>query len=389
MLELINSSGSYPIPDVSNDYYITRKWSGVDTLHFEVPVYAEVFPRLAEEAYIYESSEQQVYVIKGISASGDTADVDCELNLEAWRDHVYVGYYNNTSSLPTTMEGITPDGWTVSYEYQDTQRRSVNLEAGGTALDIALAAQDSYGCAMRFDTRAKTCTVCYPSRHQVGGTMLTETAGIRRHPDRTGKSTDLVTRIYPIGADGLTIEAVNGGKPYVENHTYTDKIIWQVWQDERYEVAENLRDDAQAMVDSLAVPAISFEIDLCDLYSADPVTWAEHEIEMYQRIQLAYGDTVITSLVTEMEVHPNRPENNTISLNSVPANTISTVRALQNAINNRNSRYNAVISASIRDNVRNTAPTLGVTGATVGQIPVVAAVDSNGTPTAWTMMDAD
>lgn len=31
---------------------------------------------------------------------------------------------------------------------------------------------------------------------------------------------------------------------------------------------------------------------------------------------------------------------------------------------------------------------LGVTGAVVGQIPVVAAVDSNGTPTAWTMINA-
>ena len=175
MLELIPSGGSVPM-DVDNDYCITHKQSGVDTLHFEISIYADVFPQLAEEAYVYESSEQQSYVIRGISAVSETADVDCEINLDAWRERGDVGYYNETSAVATTMDAIVPSGWKMVYEVQDPPRRSVNLDAGGTPLDIALAAQESYGCSMRFDTKAKTCTVLYPDRHTVSGTMLTESA---------------------------------------------------------------------------------------------------------------------------------------------------------------------------------------------------------------------
>ena len=356
MLELITSGGSVPIPDVDNDYCITHKQSGVDTLHFEISIYADVFPQLTEESYIYESSEPQTYVIRGISAVSDTADVDCEINLDAWRDRVYVGYYNNTAAAATTMDAIVPSGWKMVYEAQDTQRRSVNLDAGGTPLDIALAAQESYGCAMRFDTKAKTCTVLYPDRHTVSGTMLTESAGMRRKPSRTGKSTDLVTRIYPIGADGLTIGSVNDGKNYVENHTYTSKIIWQVWKDERYEDAENLMQDAQAMVDSLATPAVSWEVDLCDLYRADPATWADHKIELHQRVQVAYGSTVITALVVEEAVHPCHPENNTVSISNVMPSTISTISSLRKMLNDQNSRYNTRIMASIQSKVNKITP---------------------------------
>ena len=356
MLELITSGGSVPIPDVDNDYCITHKQNGVDTLHFEISIYADVFPQLVEEAYIYESSEQQTYVIRGISAVSDTADVDCEINLDAWRDRVYVGYYNNTAAVATTMDAVVPSGWTMEYEAQDTQRRSVNLDAGGTPLDIALAAQESYGCAMLFDTKAQTCTVLYPDRHTVSGTMLTESAGMRRKPSRTGKSTDLVTRIYPIGAGGLTIGSVNSGKNYVENHTYTDKIIWQVWKDERYEDAANLMQDAQAMVDSLATPAVSWEVDLCDLYRADPATWADHKIELHQRVQVAYGSAVITALVVEEAVHPCHPENNTVSISNVMPSTISTISSLRKMLNDQNSRYNTRIMASIQSKVNKITP---------------------------------
>ena len=165
-----------------------------------------------------------------------------------------------------------------------------------------------------------------------------------------------MTRIYPIGADGLTIGSVNDGKNYVENHTYTSKIIWQVWKDERYEDAENLMQDAQAMVDSLATPAVSWEVDLCDLYRADPATWADHKIELHQRVQVAYGSTVITALVVEEAVHPCHPENNTVSISNVMPSTISTISSLRKMLNDQNSRYNTRIMASIQSKVNKITP---------------------------------
>lgn len=347
MLELITGAGNIPVHDIGSDYAITHKWNGVDTLHFEIYVDDPAFAQLAEEAYIYETTEGQTYVVKGIDAGGSTADVDCELNLETWRSSAVFYYYNDTSSLPVTMEKVIPADWSMAYETMDTQRRSVLLDAGGTPLDIALTAQDSYGCAMRFDTRKRTCTVYYPQTHPISGTLLTESAAMRERPSRTGKSTDLVTRVYPIGANGLTIEDVNDGKNYVENRTYADKIICQVWKDERYENAENLRDDAQALVDSLSVPEVSWEVSLFDLYRSDPQRWADHRVELYQRISVAYHGSTITALVAEEEVHPYHPENNTAAINSVPKSSIGTISGLRDEIKNPNSDFNAKRDAAI------------------------------------------
>ena len=349
MLELITAEGNVPIHDVENNYAVTHKWNGIDTLHFELYLDDPAFPQLAEEAYIYETTEEQTYVIKGIDAGSSTVDVDCQLNLEAWQSTAVFYYYNNTSSLPVTMQQVVPSGWSMAYETMDTQRRSVLLDAGGTPLDIALTAQDSYGCAMRFDTGRHICTVYYPQANPISWTLLTESAAMRRRPSRTGKSTDLVTRVYPIGANSLTIGHINGGKDYVENLSYTDKIICKVWKDERYESAVSLRSAAQAIVDALAVPEVSWEISLFDLYRSDPQRWSDHKAELYQRVRVAYNGSTITALIAEEEIHPYHPENNTVAVNSIPRNSINTISGLKDEIQNPNSDFNAKRDAAIQN----------------------------------------
>ena len=372
MLELITDAGNVGIADINNNYYITHKYDGRNTLHFEVYTDDSIFAQLAEEAMIYETTEGQTYLVKGINAGQTSADIDCEIDLDDWRKDVHLTYYNNTSSIAVTMAGIVPDGWAMAYDLADSQRRSVNLDSGGTPLDIAITAQDSYSCAMQFDTAKKTCTVYYPQSNPVSDTVLTESAAMRRRPEYTGKSTDLVTRIYPVGADGLTIEAVNNGKNYVECHDYTDKIISQVWTDERYEDPESLLADAQKLVDSLAVPEVSWQVDLLDLYRADPQKWRDHRIGLYQRVQVSYNSRLITALVVEEELHPHHPENNTVCINSVPGSTISTLAGLEDSIHNPNSPYNSAKAAAIAN------ATKLITGSRGGRIIIVT--DAEGKP---------
>ena len=372
MLELITDTGNVGISDVNNDYYITHKYDGINTLHFELSAEDPMLHKLAEEALIYETTEGQTYLVKGIDAGRSTVDVDCELDLDDWRADVFLAYYNNTASIGVTMESVIPRGWTMYYDKTDTQRRSVNLDCGGTPLEIALAAQESYGCAMQFDTAHHACRVYYPKRNADSGVVLTESATMRRRPQYTGKSTELVTRVYPIGADGLTIDSVNGGKNYVENHTYTDKVICKVWKDERYVVAENLRDDAQALVDELAIPEVSWEVFLFDLYRADPIKWSQHSIALYQRVQIPYNGRLFSAVVAEEEIHPHHPENNTICVNSVPRSTVGTLAGLKDSIENPNSAYNTARDAAVANATRLIAGSRG------GR--VITVLDEDGKP---------
>lgn len=58
--------------------------------------------------------------------------------------------------------------------------------------------------------------------------------------------------VEPYGKDGLTIESVNDGKTYLENHQYSSKVKRCIWKDERYTVPESLKEDAEAKLKDMS-----------------------------------------------------------------------------------------------------------------------------------------
>lgn len=86
----------------------------------------------------------------------------------------------------------------------------------------------------------------------------------------------IVTRLYPLGygegVNQLGIAPVNGGVPYLQSpKSVTDKygLIQRVWIDRRYEDPESLKAAAQAMLDRLQEPLISYEIGFQEMGQSD------------------------------------------------------------------------------------------------------------------------
>lgn len=82
---------------------------------------------------------------------------------------------------------------------------------------------------------------------------------------------ELCTRLYPLGygegVNQLTIAGVNGGLPYLQSHQpYLDRygLIERVWTDRRYEDPASLKAAAQAMLDRLQEPAVSYQFGVAD-----------------------------------------------------------------------------------------------------------------------------
>lgn len=89
---------------------------------------------------------------------------------------------------------------------------------------------------------------------------------------RESNPEQICTRIYPIGygegVNQLTIKEINGGVPYLQSpQTYIDRygLIERAWIDRRYEDAESLKASAQAMLDELQEPAVSYELSYADI----------------------------------------------------------------------------------------------------------------------------
>lgn len=51
------------------------------------------------------------------------------------------------ASVSTVMGKICPGGWRVEYAAMDSRTKDMEMEYGGTPLDIALKVQDCFGCS--------------------------------------------------------------------------------------------------------------------------------------------------------------------------------------------------------------------------------------------------
>lgn len=372
MLELTTRSGTLTLQTTDNDYSVTRKYSGVNTLHFSLPPGDPGAEQLSEEALIRDTDSGQCYRIKGLRITAAGAEAEARLCLDDWEATAVTSFSMKGASVSSVMTKLCPAGWTVEYAAMDSRTKDMEMEYGGTPLDMALKVQDCFGCSMDFDTRTNTCTVSYPKSGPLSDTVLTEGADLREIPDYTGKSTALVTRLYPVGAHGLTIGDVNGGKDYVENFSYTDRVICKVWKDERYEIPEHLMAAAQAMLDSLAVPETAWEISIHDLYRQDPGRFPDHRAMLGQKVQVSWGGRIISALIVEEELHPNFPEKNTLCIGAVPKTSIGSLGQLREQVEDPNSAFNAEKAAAIENATRLISGSLG------GR--VITVLDEDGKP---------
>ena len=129
----------------------------------------------------------------------------------------------------------------------------------------------------------KTDTSVYPWRlslKRLDTTGLPELYVRRKHNmtsfQKASDPQQIVTRLYPKGygegVNQLGIESVNGGVPYLQSpKAVTDKygIIERTWIDRRYEDAASLKAAAQAMLDQLQEPLVSYTIGFQEVSRAD------------------------------------------------------------------------------------------------------------------------
>ncbi|MCL1999140.1 MAG: phage tail protein [Turicibacter sp.] len=90
---------------------------------------------------------------------------------------------------------------------------------------------------------------------------------------KTVDATNILTRLYPLGyGEGnnqLGIEAVNGGKPYIEADAATLAaygVKESIWVDRRFENVENLKSTAESILKELSVPYVSYAVTALDLF---------------------------------------------------------------------------------------------------------------------------
>lgn len=338
MLKLIHAGGVYPIPAREN-LCVTHTQDGLDKLAFDLAAGAEIYPLLAEEDQIEYNGGR--YVVKSIDASGDRAAVLCELDLDMLRARFYRTYQSGDVTLWELLGTVLPAGWTAA-GYNPGARHIVSLESA-TDYDIVVQAAETYQVFFRWHIAAKQVEVIDPNDNTPSGEYLSDELNLRSVAFK-GESTGLITRLYPYGADGLTIAGINNGVEYVENHRYSDKIISAGWTEEAYTDSASLKAAAEEKLASLSIPARSYECDTVDLAKLSP-DYAAFALDVHKVVTLIdrQRSLRIDHRVVEYQEYPDEPERNVVTLSSVVKPIQETIDGVQDNLEETTAKVQASI----------------------------------------------
>ena len=181
----------------------------------------------------------------------------------------------------------------------------------------------------------------------------------------------------------MTFASINNGKDYVENYTYSNRIIYGVAiSDERFTNKESLLEYAQATLDANAVPAVSYECDVVDVAAIDS-DYSFQKLQMHKAVWLLDKkfNTRVAHRIVEYCIYPNDASKNKVTLSTVIPSLQGSVKSLQTAIYDPNSAVRQRETSAVEN------ATKAITGASGGNIRFV--YDGNGKPIEFLIMDTD
>lgn len=297
--------------------------------------------RLKNEYYVRTREDE--FVIKKIShKSWSNMEVSCLLNLEELQGMPFRSFSVTDEYLYDAVNrAIAGTGWTIGRCDVDKRRNAGMVDCN--ALQVVRNLCTAWMCECGFDSLHKKVNL-YNKIGSKKGSYFMEGLNLRQIT-KDVDSYDYYTRIMPIGADGITIESVNDGKNYLENHQYSNKVLTYLWKDESYTDPQALKDDAELKLDDISKPAESYSCDIVDL---------ANQRKDYGILSYGIGDevklinretrTLTRQRITKTVRYLENPEKNTCEL----SNTTLTFTELQEKLNNAAEIVNYMIDGDGR-----------------------------------------
>ena len=387
MLTISNNGEQIPLN--FDDYYIQEIYGGKDAAGFTLPLDHPDYQYLFEETPLIDTETKQRYLIKAIDEGQTTVNIKAELDLDELSRDMFLNYTNGSDTVVNTISKALPDGWAVQDHAYFNQRRTIELEAA-TPLDVIDACPDIYNVVFRFDNNARVIHIYTPDSEEISGVFLTDELNLKS-VNFKGKSSGFATRLYAKGKDSLTFADINGGKDYVEDFSYSDKVISVYWKDERYTIAENLLADAKKRLKSMAVPQQSYTCGVMDLARARESQEGKNdniysflEFKLYQNVVLLdrRRNRRITHTVAGIKRYPKYPEKNEVTLSTVAPSIQNSVKSIQTQMEKPTSTFNQIRQAGLE-----TAGEM-ITGQLGGNYIVTMNPETQ-KPNGWAIMDTD
>ena len=316
-MKLYSGGKVYPLSCISN-WCITSSLGGSKTMQFDISPQSPEYRLIAEEERIeYDGT---YYNIKSINERRTIATVNAEIDLDELKSKIFSTFKYDTISFVQAMStALDGTGWSVVGAGLVTAKRSFDL-TDVTPLDIVnnCTNKTMYNVSFDVDNIRKILNVSVPTT-LANNVFFSDELNLKELTFK-GSSNDFATRLYAYGKDGLSFAKINNGKEYIDNNSYSDKVIASVWRDERYTKAESLLADAKEKLKELAVPERSYVCEIIDLARLNKIEYSEFYIRLNSVITLIdrRRNKRLEHTVVEIKEYPKEPINNTVTLSTSP-----------------------------------------------------------------------
>lgn len=281
-------------------------------LSFSVPINVMPEDMLLEN---YIQTENDEYVIKQISINGNYYDITAQLNIDELEGTHWETFTTTEQTIQQAANlALAGTGWTCKCDI--SKKRSIK-KTNVYTWDILKQIVKTYRVEIIIDSLNKNITFV-EKRGEDKGVYFSSQINLKS-VGKQAQTTDFYTIILPVGKDGLTIESVNNGKKYLENYTYSSKKKTYYWKDERYTVAQNLKEDAEAKLADLATPQVSYSCSIIDLAKAkkNDYNFLEYDLGDTVTIIDSYTNIRIAQRIVKVIEYPESPEQNQCEISNV------------------------------------------------------------------------
>lgn len=264
--------------------FLLREINGEQTLTFTIPAAHRHASALIAERTV--TCADDLYVIRRLTTYRDNAgtamiEAYCEAR---WYDLRTAGRvrereFSGAQAGATLTYVLDGTGWTVD-AVTVTTRRTWTME-NQTSLAALRTIADVYGGDLVFDNHTRTVSLLATfGRDQ--GVAFFHGAGLSQ-ARRVEDTTQLLTRIEPRNAEGVGIEAVNGGIAWLEDFSYTSEVRHGVYNYASGTSPQTMLAMTVATIGKRSRPSLSYEATIADLSS-----WSRQAVDRFD-----IGDTVL------------------------------------------------------------------------------------------------
>lgn len=299
------------------DAVITKEVNGEESLSFTIPANHPHAGLIRAENIVEAAGDKWWVRTVKTKRSGRNVTLECYAEARFYElrtaGQVDAREWKQVVAGTVMTAALKGTGWKVGTA-NVTTRRTYKTEATNP-LAVLRTVQEVHGGDLIFNNKDRTVSLV-PQSGRDNGVGFFYHRGLTES-QRVEDSTGLATRIRPRNADGLGIESINGGKPYVEDYSFTNQVKEAVYDYKAGTSPQTMLALAVAILAARSKPKYSYEVTVSDL---SVVTGEELDrFEVGDRVTVSdpeVGIEAVSQRIVKLEYNLVSPSKSEITLSA-------------------------------------------------------------------------